>query len=70
MDAIIRVELGIDPDTLSDEDWAKKFQEWLFVQRIKNKTQEALIEKSVKKVLVEVVNGVFKSLNSKKKGSK
>ncbi|WP_164905191.1 hypothetical protein [Aequorivita ciconiae] len=44
---------------MSDQDWAQRFQEWVYVQRMELETQEAIMEKAFRKVMVEVVNAVF-----------
>lgn len=51
--AIIRVELGIDPDTLSDEEWAKYFNEWVYTQQIKSKLEAEVMETAVLKALAK-----------------
>lgn len=54
IDAVLRVELGKDPKILSDADWAKYFNEWLYSQNLKSKV--------LKTTLLEVVDEVFKAL--------
>ncbi|NLN26121.1 MAG: hypothetical protein GX163_10870 [Bacteroidetes bacterium] len=58
-DAILRVQYGIDPQTLSDQDWAQRFQEWVYVRRMELEAQEAIMENAFRKVMYEVVNAVF-----------
>jgi len=70
IDAIIRVAFNVDPEELSDEQWTKRFQEWVYVNAIQRKAQEAMLERTFKKSLVEVVNMVFEALNKKKPGGK
>ena len=59
MDAIIRVELGIDPDNISDKQWAKLFQEWVYVQRVKNNALEKILEKTFTEALFKVAKAIF-----------
>ncbi len=63
IDAIIRVHFNINPEELSDEDWAKLFQQWVYVSRIQMNAQQAMLEGTFKKVLIEVVNDVFAAMN-------
>ena len=63
IDAIIRVIFKENPEELSDEDWAKRFQEWNYVNRLQLTTQEAMF----KKVLLEVASKIFEALNKAKK---
>jgi|GEM_PF-3737346 len=70
IDAIIRVNYNIDPEELSQQDWAKYFQQWVYVTTIQRKAQEAMLEQTLEKSLIKVVNMVFESLNKKKPGGK
>ncbi len=65
IDAVIRVHFKENPEELSDEDWAKRLQEWVYVNRVQNNAQERMFEKTFRKVLFEVVSEVFKALNKK-----
>lgn len=65
IDAIIRVHFRIDPKELSDKEWAQYFQDWVYVNRIQNDAQEAMQERTFRKVLVQVVNEVFAAINKK-----
>lgn len=53
----------IDPEALDDEQWAQHFQDWVYVERIRREAQEAMLEKTFRKVLVEVVNAAFGDKN-------
>jgi vacuolar-type H+-ATPase subunit E/Vma4 len=44
---------------LSDQDWAQRFQEWVYVRRMELEAQEAIMENAFQKVMYEVVNAVF-----------
>jgi hypothetical protein len=59
MDAIIRVEMGIDPNNISDTEWAKLFQEWVYVQRVKNNALEKILEKTFTEALFKVAKAIF-----------
>lgn len=50
-DAIIRLEYGIDPDSLTDDEWYKRVVEYRYVEQRR-------MEK-LKEVLVEVVAMIF-----------
>lgn len=56
INAILEVELGIDPNELSDIEWAEKFQQWNYANRVKLKAQEAVFEKALMKTLVEILS--------------
>jgi hypothetical protein len=43
---------------LTDEDWAKLYQEWVYVQRIKLKASELIIEKVVRKALADTLKAI------------
>lgn len=58
MDAILRVELGLNPDALTDNEWAKSFQEWVYVQRVKNNATEKIIEKVVRQALADTLKAI------------
>ncbi len=58
---MLRVELGLDPKHLSDNDWAKHYQEWIYVQAVKTTTTEKIIEKVVRQALADTL----KALNGK-----
>ncbi|EEI90206.1 hypothetical protein HMPREF0765_4157 [Sphingobacterium spiritivorum ATCC 33300] len=62
IDAVIQVGMGIDPDTLSEEDWAKHYQQWVYVQEVTAKNNEAVL----RKVLAELLTEVFKTLGKRK----
>jgi len=49
IDAVIRLEYGIDPENISQEDWIKYFNEWLFVQQVK----ADFITQAIKKALAD-----------------
>ena len=53
MNAIIRVELGINPEELSDKEWATKFNEWVYTQQVKLKLQAETMEVAVLKALAQ-----------------
>lgn len=59
MDAILRVELGVDPKNLSDQEWAQFFQEWVYVQRVKNNALEKILEKTFTEALFKVAKAIF-----------
>jgi hypothetical protein len=41
--AVISVVYGLDPNSLSDDEWAQKFQEWIFVKNLEaNKFEHSL----------------------------
>ncbi len=62
IDAILRVTFKENPEDLSDEDWAKRFQEWNYVNRLQQITQAAML----KKVLFEVATEIFKRMGKTK----
>jgi hypothetical protein len=43
---------------LTDDEWAKKYQEWIYVQRIKNQASELIIEKVVRKALADTLKAI------------
>jgi hypothetical protein len=57
------VHFNLDPEALDDQQWAQRFQEWVYVERIRREAQEAMLEKTFRKVLVEVVNAAFGDKN-------
>jgi hypothetical protein len=60
------VHFNINPEELTDQEFTQRFQEWVYVNRLKQNAQEAMLEKTFRKVLVEVVNAVFAGMESKK----
>ncbi|WP_073411497.1 hypothetical protein [Flavobacterium johnsoniae] len=61
------MQFNINPEELSDKDWSRYFQDWVYVNRLNQKSQETVLENTFRKVLVEVLNEAFKDRNSKKK---
>lgn len=57
------MHFNLDPEALDDQQWAQRFQEWVYVERIRREAQEAMLEKTFRKVLVEVVNAAFGDKN-------
>lgn len=55
IDAILRIELGLDPSTLDDQTWATRFNEWAYAQGVK--------QKILKASLMEVAAEIFKAFN-------
>lgn len=51
INALIRVELGIDPDTLSDEDWVQRYNEIVYVEQRK--------QQQLKGALISIINQIF-----------
>jgi len=66
IDAVIRVHFGINPDELSTDEWAKLFQQWVYVQRAQLSAQEAMFEATLSRVMYKVANDVFKAIQGKK----
>jgi hypothetical protein len=66
IDAILRVHFNIKPDELSVDEWAKLFQQWVYVQRIQFNSQQLALEETLTKVLYKLTSDVFKALNKKK----
>jgi hypothetical protein len=55
---VLSVELGLDPKDLTDEQWAQKYAEWFYVQRIKLDAQEKIIEKVVRTALADTLKAI------------
>lgn len=60
------MQFNINPEELTDQEWTQRFQEWVYVNKLKESAQEAMLEKTMRKVLFEVVNAVFKAMNREK----
>jgi len=45
------VELGLDPEKLSEEEWAKRYNEWVYVQQYKNEVQAKVYELAILRAL-------------------
>ncbi|MFN8238635.1 MAG: hypothetical protein U0T77_10745 [Chitinophagales bacterium] len=45
------MHFDIDPDTLTDEEWAKLYQQYVFVEKLKYKNLQAAYEAALIKVL-------------------
>jgi len=52
---------------LTDEQWAQRFQEWVYVNNIQQNAQKAILETTFKESLYQVANDVFKALAKAKK---
>jgi len=63
INAILRYHYSINPDELSDQEYAQKFQDWVYITRVKNDAQIALLENTLEKVLYKLTNEVFTALN-------
>lgn len=63
IDAIIRVTFKENPEEMTSEEWAQRFQEWNYVNRLQLITQAAML----KKVLLEVASKIFEALGKGKK---
>jgi hypothetical protein len=57
-DAIIRRYYQVNPETLSDNAWAKYIAEWQFTEQYEKDKTDANI-KAIRGVLVEMVNAIF-----------
>lgn len=57
----------VDPEELSEDQWAKLYQEWVYNERIKNIALRDTLENTMETVLYKVVSDVFKALNNSKK---
>lgn len=53
------MHFNVDPNELTDDEWAKLFQYWVYTERIKMKAQETIIEKAALKALTEVAQAIF-----------
>jgi hypothetical protein len=53
---VLRLAYGIDPNALSDAEWAKRFEEWRFVEDYKAKHLAAHIAHAVGEVAIEILN--------------
>jgi hypothetical protein len=60
------VHFNINPEELNNQEWAQRFQEWVYVNRLNQNAQEAMLEKTFRKVLVEVLNAAFGGTDTKK----
>ncbi|MCO5230144.1 MAG: hypothetical protein M9958_03210 [Chitinophagales bacterium] len=47
------------PDSLSDRDWAQKFQDWVYLTRIENEMLAVMIGNEIRKVAVEVIEAMY-----------
>ncbi|UGU15214.1 hypothetical protein LS482_16195 [Sinomicrobium kalidii] len=65
-DAIIRVVFRINPDTLSDDEWAQRFREWQFVEQLRMKHHEITFKKALTEVLNEFSKGASSTDGTKK----
>lgn len=54
INAILRVKFGVEPETLTNEQYAQLFQEWAYVQKVESKTQENAFRKVMQEVLMAV----------------
>lgn len=59
MNAVLRVHYGIDPNELSDEDWARKFQDWIYVTRSEHMALEIIMQNALRKVAKEVLEVLY-----------
>ena len=48
--------MGLNPDELTEEEWAQRFQEWAYVKAIERENQEMIF----KKALFEVAAAIFR----------
>lgn len=55
INAILRYRYGIDPDTLSEDDWLRLYAEYRFVRR----TELQEMEITMHNALAEIVNKLF-----------
>lgn len=59
INAILRYNYGIDPDTLSEDDWLRLYAEYRFVRR----TELQEMEITMHNALAEIVNKLFSKDN-------
>lgn len=59
INAILRYRYGIDPDTLSEDDWLRLYAEYRFVRR----TELQEMEITMHNALAEIVNKLFSKDN-------
>jgi len=54
VNAILRLNYSNTPEELSNEAWARLFNEWSYCERLKNKTLELVIKNAVSEVAASV----------------
>ncbi|MBX7204148.1 MAG: hypothetical protein K1X81_01875 [Bacteroidia bacterium] len=53
--AVIRYHYRIDPDALTDEEWARYLEEWKYMQRL----QSRIFKNNLRTVLGEAIEAVY-----------
>jgi selenophosphate synthetase-related protein len=59
INALLRCHFKIDPETLSDKDWAKRYQELSYVKAIEFNNLFKVVEIASKKALAEILSQMF-----------
>ena len=55
IDAIIRKEYGIDPESIDFERWCKLYAEWQFITKINHENKKAIILDAASEIIKAIL---------------